>query len=505
MPTSSSSTPAASASAPKKSSSHASARSGSRASNSAAGRSSPSPAASRSRKATPSSNARPRSTCHRHAEHQAAADAGRARGGTPRPRGRRHRAVRQRCARGHRAARPLDNVSFPLGIARRADPTKAYVTIIEGCNEFCAFCVVPYTRGHERMRPWTAIVAEARQVVAQGAREIQLLGQIVNHYQAPDDAACDFAALLERLQDIDGLERIRFASPHPRHVTPRMIEAMRTLPKVCRHLHLPVQSIPSRWGKSERNISAHRACLSTSAAAGFARRGTPPARGTGHARHPPPRARLTDLRPQRDKVALRLCPQRRTLGRRAETKSRRDDNDPRSALLRPFGRHAVADLDAFGTTAPGAHDRAAQAGAPSDVTSLHEEAVLDLGAALDDHAAPEDRSRDDPPRTTAPSATRQLSVCPGRPTSSSPPRGSERARRGGQRPGGIEEIESGPRAAEVHLRGVVRLDRRRLVPVGAVRAADARQAAVGRRRGRSPAVSRRDASGCSRRRGAHRV
>ena len=141
---------------------------------------------------------------------------------------------------------PLDDVSFPLGIARRADPTKAYVTIIEGCNEFCTFCVVPYTRGHERMRPWRAIVDEARQVVDQGAKEIQLLGQIVNHYQAPDDAACDFATLLERLHGIEGLERIRFASPHPRHVTPRMIEAMRTLPKVCRHLHLPVQSGSTR-------------------------------------------------------------------------------------------------------------------------------------------------------------------------------------------------------------------------------------------------------------------
>ena len=71
-------------------------------------------------------------------------------------------------------------------------------------------------------------------------------GQIVNHYQAPDDPACDFAALLERLNDIAGLERIRFASPHPRHVTPRMIAAMRDLPKVCRHLHLPVQSGSTR-------------------------------------------------------------------------------------------------------------------------------------------------------------------------------------------------------------------------------------------------------------------
>jgi tRNA-2-methylthio-N6-dimethylallyladenosine synthase len=141
---------------------------------------------------------------------------------------------------------PLDDVSFPLGVARRGDAVKAYVTIIEGCNEFCAFCVVPYTRGHERMRPVAAIVAEVRHAVAHGAREVQLLGQIVNHYQAPDDASCDFAALLERLQNIDGLERLRFASPHPRHVTARMIAAMRDLPKVARHLHLPVQSGSTR-------------------------------------------------------------------------------------------------------------------------------------------------------------------------------------------------------------------------------------------------------------------
>lgn len=141
---------------------------------------------------------------------------------------------------------PVEDVSFPLGIARRGDPLKAYVTIIEGCNEFCAFCVVPYTRGHERMRPAADILAEARHAVDTGAREIQLLGQIVNHYQAPDDERCDFAALLERLNAIEGLSRIRFASPHPRHVTPRMIAAMRDLRSVCRHLHLPVQSGSTR-------------------------------------------------------------------------------------------------------------------------------------------------------------------------------------------------------------------------------------------------------------------
>ena len=141
---------------------------------------------------------------------------------------------------------PLEDISFPLGVSRRADPLKAYVTIIEGCNEFCAFCVVPYTRGHERMRPVGEILADARHAVATGAREIQLLGQIVNHYTAPDDPSCDFAALLERLSSIEGLYRIRFASPHPRHVTPRMIAAMRDLPAVCRHLHLPVQSGSTR-------------------------------------------------------------------------------------------------------------------------------------------------------------------------------------------------------------------------------------------------------------------
>ena len=140
------------------------------------------------------------------------------------------------------AVDPVHDVSFPLGIARRSDPVKAYVTIIEGCNEFCAFCVVPYTRGHERMRPVAEILADVRHAVDTGAREVQLLGQIVNHYQAPDDPSCDFAALLERLNAIAGLARIRFASPHPRHVTARMIAAMRDLPAVCRHLHLPVQS-----------------------------------------------------------------------------------------------------------------------------------------------------------------------------------------------------------------------------------------------------------------------
>jgi tRNA-2-methylthio-N6-dimethylallyladenosine synthase len=141
---------------------------------------------------------------------------------------------------------PLDDVSFPLGVARHTDPVRAWVTIIEGCNEFCAFCVVPYTRGHERMRPVADILAEVHDAAASGRVEVHLLGQIVNHYQAPDDPACDFAALLERVSTVEGIERIRFSSPHPRHVTARLIAAIRDLPKVAKHLHLPVQSGSNR-------------------------------------------------------------------------------------------------------------------------------------------------------------------------------------------------------------------------------------------------------------------
>ncbi len=139
-----------------------------------------------------------------------------------------------------------EDVSFPLGVARRHDPVKAYVTIIEGCNEFCSFCVVPYTRGTERMRPKRDILAEVRQAAGEGHREVQLLGQIVNHYQAPDDPACDLAALLEAVHEVPGVDRIRFASPHPRHVPIRLMEAVRDLPKVCKHFHLPVQSGSTR-------------------------------------------------------------------------------------------------------------------------------------------------------------------------------------------------------------------------------------------------------------------
>jgi tRNA-2-methylthio-N6-dimethylallyladenosine synthase len=96
------------------------------------------------------------------------------------------------------------------------------------------------------MRPKSEILREVADAAASGRREVQLLGQIVNHYHAPDDPGCDFAALLEAVHEVPGIERIRFASPHPRHMTGRLIAAVRDLPKVCKHLHLPVQSGSTR-------------------------------------------------------------------------------------------------------------------------------------------------------------------------------------------------------------------------------------------------------------------
>jgi tRNA-2-methylthio-N6-dimethylallyladenosine synthase len=139
-----------------------------------------------------------------------------------------------------------DDISFPLGLVRRGDPVRAFVTISEGCSDACTFCVVPHTRGPVRMRPAAEIVAEVSEAVSSGRREILLLGQIVNHYRAPDRRGCDFADLLALVDSLPGIERIRFASPHPRHVSAQLIQAMRDLPHVCKHLHLPVQSGSTR-------------------------------------------------------------------------------------------------------------------------------------------------------------------------------------------------------------------------------------------------------------------
>jgi len=147
---------------------------------------------------------------------------------------------------------PYENISFPLGVAKRSDTLKAYINIIEGCNDHCAFCVVPHTRGHERMRKASEILSEVKEAVNTGRKEICLLGQIVNNYSAPDLLNCDFPKLLELVHEIPEVSRIRFTSPHPRHVSSRMIAAMRDLPNVCRHLHLPVQSGSTRVLKSMR-------------------------------------------------------------------------------------------------------------------------------------------------------------------------------------------------------------------------------------------------------------
>lgn len=123
----------------------------------------------------------------------------------------------------------------------RQNPWRANVTISEGCSRRCAFCVVPATRGKERGRPSASIVAEVAELVAQGYREIVLLGQTVNSYM--DHASgMSFAALLRTLSEISGLQRIRFTSPHPADFSDELLDAMTNCPTVCNQIHLPVQS-----------------------------------------------------------------------------------------------------------------------------------------------------------------------------------------------------------------------------------------------------------------------
>ncbi len=125
---------------------------------------------------------------------------------------------------------------------KRAGRFRAWVSIIYGCNNFCAYCVVPYTRGRERSRPGKDIYNEVKSLAEQGFKEITLLGQNVNSYGRTFPEECDFPDLLRRIHDIDGIERIRFVTSHPRDFSEKLIKAMRDLPKVCEHLHLPLQS-----------------------------------------------------------------------------------------------------------------------------------------------------------------------------------------------------------------------------------------------------------------------
>ncbi len=122
---------------------------------------------------------------------------------------------------------------------QREGGIRAWVTIMRGCDKFCSFCVVPYVRGRERSLPAAAIIDQVRQLAAEGYREVVYLGQTVNAYR---DGDTDFAELLRRTDALDGIERIRFTSPHPSDMSDRVIDAMATCRKVCPQLHLPVQS-----------------------------------------------------------------------------------------------------------------------------------------------------------------------------------------------------------------------------------------------------------------------
>jgi tRNA-2-methylthio-N6-dimethylallyladenosine synthase len=123
-----------------------------------------------------------------------------------------------------------------------ADRLKAFVTVMEGCEKHCTFCVVPRTRGRERSHPPAAIVAEVESLVAEGCREVTLLGQTVNAYGRDLTPPTDLAELFHRVNDVAGLERIRFTTSNPYNLTPKLIRAMRDVPKVCEWFHLPLQS-----------------------------------------------------------------------------------------------------------------------------------------------------------------------------------------------------------------------------------------------------------------------
>ena len=129
----------------------------------------------------------------------------------------------------------------------------AFVSIMQGCNQYCTFCIVPYTRGAERSRTIEDIVAECRELVAQGVKEITLLGQIVTSYARRDisvkDGKSPFVQLLEAVHEIDGLERIRFTSPHPKGYGDDLVEAYGRLPKLVESAHIPVQSGSNRMLK----------------------------------------------------------------------------------------------------------------------------------------------------------------------------------------------------------------------------------------------------------------
>ena len=115
-----------------------------------------------------------------------------------------------------------------------------------GCNNFCSYCIVPYVRGRERSRKPEAIVREIERLVADGVTEVMLLGQNVNSYGKTLEEPMSFAELLREVEKVEGLERIRFMTPHPKDLSDDLIEVMATSKKVCKHMHLPMQSGSSR-------------------------------------------------------------------------------------------------------------------------------------------------------------------------------------------------------------------------------------------------------------------
>jgi tRNA-2-methylthio-N6-dimethylallyladenosine synthase len=134
---------------------------------------------------------------------------------------------------------------FETEYTARTNPHRGYITIIEGCDKFCAYCVVPYTRGKERSRTSSSVLDEARQLVDLGYTEIQLLGQNVNSYRDPDGKKT-FAELLAAVASVAGIRRVRFTTSHPRDFGRDIVEVIDSVPALCDHVHLPVQSGSSR-------------------------------------------------------------------------------------------------------------------------------------------------------------------------------------------------------------------------------------------------------------------
>jgi tRNA-2-methylthio-N6-dimethylallyladenosine synthase len=130
---------------------------------------------------------------------------------------------------------------FETEFTARTNPHRGYITIIEGCDKFCAYCVVPFTRGKERSRTSESVLAEARQMADLGYTEIQLLGQNVNSYKDPS-ARKTFAELLAAVGEVPGIRRVRFTTSHPRDFGRDIVAAIDAVPTLCDHVHLPVQS-----------------------------------------------------------------------------------------------------------------------------------------------------------------------------------------------------------------------------------------------------------------------